>query len=74
MAGEKVNVEFQIQTDLDQMLEYAAEKYNLEDKSKSLRCILDFVAKDADWDLIFKKKRCIRCGPQNGWNKDEQKS
>ena len=35
MAGEKVNVEFQIQTDLDQMLEYAAEKYNLEDKSKS---------------------------------------
>ena len=66
-----MTVEFQIQKDLDQMLVYAAEKYNLGDKSKSLRCILDFVAKDGDWDLIFTKKRCIRCGPNNGWRKEE---
>ena len=71
MAGNKISVEFKIQKDLDQMLLYATEKYKLEDKSKALRCILGFVATDADWDLIFKNIRCIHCGPQKGWSKEE---
>jgi hypothetical protein len=74
MAGDKISVEFQIQKDLDEMLEYAAEKYRLEDKSKALRCLLDFAATDGDWDVIFKEIRCNRCGPDEGWNKENHES
>jgi len=74
MAGEKISVEFQIQKDLDEMLEYATEKYRLEDKSKALRCLLDFAATDGDWDVIFKEIRCTRCGPNEGWTKENHES
>ena len=67
MAGAKIGVEFQVQKDLVKMLEFAAEKYKLGDKDKALRCILDYIATDADWDEIFKTIRCIRCGPNGGW-------
>ena len=67
MAGAKTGVEFQVQNDLVKMLEFAAEKYKLGDKDKALRCILDYIATDADWDEIFKTIRCIRCGPDGGW-------
>ena len=67
MAGAKTGVEFQVQNDLVKMLEFAAEKYKLGDKDKALRCILDFIATDADWDEMFKTIRCIRCGPDGGW-------
>ena len=67
MAGAKAGVEFQVQKDLVEMLEFAAEKYKLGDKDKALRCILDYIATDADWDEIFKTIRCIRCGPDGGW-------
>ena len=67
MAGTKIGVEFQVQKDLVKMLEFAAEKYKLVDKDKTLRCILDYIATDADWDEIFKTIRCIRCGPDGGW-------
>lgn len=70
MAGEKIGVEFQIQEDLVKMLEHAAEKYELGDKDKALRCILDYIAVDADWEEIFKNIRCIRCGPDGGWSQD----
>ncbi|KMP11857.1 hypothetical protein UZ36_02740 [Candidatus Nitromaritima sp. SCGC AAA799-C22] len=73
MAGRKIAVEFKIPKDLDQMLEYATEKYALEDKSKALRCILDFTATDADWDVIFNQKRCLRCGP-GGWTREKHES
>ena len=74
MAGDKISVEFQIQKDLDEMLEYAVEKYHLEDKSKALRCLLDFAATDGDWDVLFKEIRCNRCGPNEGWNKENHES
>ena len=48
MAGKKVAVEFDVQEDLVKMLEYASDKYQLGDKSKALRCILDYFATDAD--------------------------
>ena len=57
-----------MQEDLVKMLEYASDKYQLGDKSKALRCILDYVATDADWEEVFKQIRCIRCGPDAGWN------
>ena len=67
MAGEKIGVEFQIQEDMVRMLEYATKKYKLGDKDKALRCVLDYIATDADWDEIFQSVRCIRCGPDGGW-------
>ena len=36
------------------MLEYASDKYQLGDKSKALRYILDYVATDADLEEVFK--------------------
>ena len=70
MAGKKISVEFDVQEDLVNMLEYASYKYKLGDKSKALRCILDYVATDADWEKMFKQIRCIRCGPEGGWNQE----
>tara|TARA_Y100001970_G_C13455350_1_gene472389 strand:+ start:194 stop:448 length:255 start_codon:yes stop_codon:yes gene_type:complete len=62
MAGDKVSVTFEINPDAQQMLQTITDKYGLPDNSKTLRCLLDFVAeKEANWDKIFKKIRCIRC-------------
>ena len=43
------------------------DRVKLGDKDKALRCVLDYIATDADWDEIFKTIRCIRCGPDGGW-------
>ena len=67
MAGIKQAVSFEIQEDLVKMLEHISEEYNLRDANKALRCILDYVALDGDWNEIFTKKRCLRCGSKNGW-------
>jgi hypothetical protein len=67
MAGEKQAVTFEIQEDLVRMLEAAAERYSLPDVHKALRCVLDYVAVEGDWDQIFGDPRCNRCGGQPGW-------
>ena len=56
------------------MLEYASDKYQLGDKSKALRCILDYVATDADCEEVFRQIRCIRCGPDGGWNQEKHEA
>ena len=62
MAGEKISVSFEINPDALRMLDSITKKYGLPDNSKTLRCLLDFVSeKEANWDAIFKKIRCIRC-------------
>ena len=39
-----------------------AKNYNLKDKSKAIRCLLDFVLEEKNsWDNLFKKKRCNHC-------------
>ena len=63
MAGAKIGVEFQVQKDLVKMLEFAAEKYKLGDKGKALRCILDYIATDADWDGISKQSVAYAVAP-----------
>lgn len=65
MAGKKVDVTFKIQSDANEMLEEAVEKYGLRDTSKALRCVLDYVKQDGDWDEIFKTVRCLRCPPRD---------
>lgn len=67
MAGVKEQTSFSVQADLLGMLEEAARKYNLPDRDKALRCVLDYVATDGDWDEIFSKIRCLRCGRRPGW-------
>ena len=60
MAGTKKEELFSIQEDMVSMLEHLSDKYKLEDRSKALRVILDYVAKDGDIEEIFTKRRCLR--------------
>ena len=62
MAGVKVKVPFEIHPDAYEMLVLIANRYELPDASKALRCLLDYAATDGDWDEIFAKIRCRRCG------------
>jgi hypothetical protein len=67
MSGDKVSMTFEVQADAERMLEYAAEVYGLPDKHKALRCLLDYLARDANWDQIFTLIRCVRCKDSAGW-------
>lgn len=71
MAGIKEQTSFAVQADLVAMLDEAARRYNLPSRDKALRCILDYVANDSDWDEIFTKIRCMRCGGRPGWTAAE---
>ena len=63
MAGDKIDVSFEINTDSEKLLDQIVEKYDLPDKSKALRCLFDYVEeKDSEWDEMFKTIRCNRCG------------
>jgi hypothetical protein len=63
MAGlPKVRVVFEIYPDSLEMLKDVAQRYEMPDPSKALRCLLDYAATDGDWDEMFKKVRCRRCG------------
>ena len=61
--SEKKDVSFEIYSDSEKMLDQITEKYDLRDKSKALRCLLDYVEeKESDWDDMFATVRCNRCG------------
>ena len=50
-------------SDADKLLEQITDKYDLPDKSKALRCLLDYVEeKESEWDEMFATIRCNRCG------------
>lgn len=67
MAGIKNATTFELQQDLVAMLDQAASQYELSGRDKALRCVLDYVAEDGNWDEIFGKVRCHRCGGRPGW-------
>lgn len=71
MAGMKQTISFEVQQDALDMLDAAAEKYGLADRGKALRVLLDYAAADGDWDDIFSKRRCLRCGGRPGWTPSE---
>ena len=58
----KVKVTFEIYQDSFEMLMKAGQDYKIEEISKVLRCLLDYAATDGNWDEIFGKIRCRRCG------------
>ena len=61
--SEKKDVSFEIYSNSEKMLEQITDKYDLPDKSKTLRCLLDYVEeKETDWDDMFATVRCNRCG------------
>ena len=61
--SEKKDVSFEIYSDSEKMLEQITDKYDLPDKSKTLRCLMDYVEeKESDWDDMFTTIRCNRCG------------
>ena len=72
MAGKKIKVEFDIQQDAVDMLNYFKEKYKLADRSKALRVILDYVADEKEeHEYIYSARRCLRCGSSPGRIKPE---
>ena len=61
--SEKKDLSFEIYDDSEKMLDQIVDKYDLPDKSKALRCLLDYVEeKETDWDDMFATVRCNRCG------------
>ena len=61
MAKDKITVSFEINSVSRDMLHEIVEKYDFPDKSKAIRCLLDYVADDGDWDEIFDTIRCNHC-------------
>ena len=63
MAGDKIDVSFEINADAEKLIEQIVDKYDLPDKSKAIRCLLDYVEeKESEWDEMFATIRCNRCG------------
>ncbi len=62
MAGDKSTEEFEINVDQLDWLEDMSTKYDLPDKDKALRVVLDYVMTEADEEQLFTKIRCLRCG------------
>ena len=60
--SKKKDVSFEIYDDSEKMLDQIVDKYDLPDKSKALRCLMDYVEeKESDWDDMFATVRCNRC-------------
>jgi hypothetical protein len=73
MSGNKVSMTFEVQEDAVKMLDYAAKMYGMPDRDKALRVLLDYLAKDANWNQIFTLIRCVRCAADGGWKEPESK-
>ena len=52
--SEKIDMSFEIYSDSEKLLEQIVDKYDLPDKSKALRCLLDYLEeKESDWDDMY---------------------
>ena len=61
--SEKKDVSFEIYDDSEKMLDQIVDKYDLPDKSKAIRCLMDYVEEnESNWDDMFATVRCNRCG------------
>ena len=61
--SEKKDVSFEIYDDSEKMLDQIVDKYNLPDKSKAIRCLMDYIEEnESNWDDMFATVRCNRCG------------
>ena len=55
MSGEKTTISIEIKVDAEEMLSKIVTQYDLSDTSKAIRCLLDYVAEDGDWDTILRR-------------------
>ena len=61
--SDKKEISFEIYSESEEMLEQIVDKYDLPDRSKALRCLMDYVEeKESEWDEMFATIRCNRCG------------
>ena len=61
--SEKKEISFEIYSESEAMLQQIVDKYDLPDRSKALRCLMDYVEeKESEWDEMFATIRCNRCG------------
>ncbi len=61
--SEKKEISFEIYSESEEMLGQIVDKYDLPDRSKALRCLMDYVEeKESEWDKMFATIRCNRCG------------
>tara|TARA_B100001113_G_scaffold167994_1_gene137474 strand:- start:36 stop:224 length:189 start_codon:yes stop_codon:yes gene_type:complete len=61
--SEKKDVSFEIYDDSEKMLDQIVDKYDLPDKSKAIRCLMDYIEEnESNWDDMFATVRCNRCG------------
>tara|TARA_B100001029_G_C14894031_1_gene357078 strand:- start:169 stop:357 length:189 start_codon:yes stop_codon:yes gene_type:complete len=62
MSKNKKKIEFELYEDMDKLLDKIVEDYNLPDKSKAIRVLLDYVdEKETEWDDMFATIRCNKC-------------
>lgn len=61
MAGEKETVSVEVQEDALIFLSEMAKKYEMPDRDKALRALLDYAMQDGDAEAIFGEIRCLRC-------------
>ena len=62
MSKDKIKMEVEIYADMDKLLDKIVDDYNLPDKSKAIRVLLDYVdEKENEWDEMFATVRCNRC-------------
>ena len=62
MYKDKIKMEVEIYADMDKLLDKIVDDYNLPDKSKAIRVLLDYVdEKENEWDEMFATVRCNRC-------------
>ena len=61
--SEKKEISFEIYSESEEMLGQIVDKYDLPDRSKALRCLMDYVEeKESEWDEMFATIRCNKCG------------
>ena len=62
MAGEKQNIEVELNPDHVALIGELKDTYNIASESKVLRIIMDYLHENTDvHDTVFKPIRCLRC-------------
>jgi metal-responsive CopG/Arc/MetJ family transcriptional regulator len=59
--NDKVSLTIELAEDHPGWLDEMIQKYDLEDRSKAIRVLIDFAIKDGDLENIFREVRCRHC-------------
>jgi hypothetical protein len=60
MAGDKVTLLLEIQSDPLTYLDEMMEKHDMPDRGKAIRALHDYAVQDGDPEVIFGEIRCLR--------------